>query len=332
MTAPIVVTCGDPSGIGLEIAIKAYRSKSLDDPFFLIYDLGHARALAEEMGVELVPITDAKDAIAAFAKGLPVLHIAFDQNPKLGVAQPANAPATITAIDMAVSMCVSGSASAMCTLPITKKVLTDAGDFPYPGHTEYLAHLGGVDQSFMMLLAPELRVVPVTIHIALDQVKTRLTRDLLTDTIMATHSALKRDFGISAPRLTISGLNPHAGEGGAMGQEELDMIIPCLENLRTQGFDINGPLPADTMFHPKARESYDVAICMYHDQALIPLKTLNFSEGVNTTLGLPFIRTSPDHGTAYDIAGKGIADPTSLIEALKCAQTMARNRAAYDAI
>ncbi|MCL4137330.1 UNVERIFIED_CONTAM: hypothetical protein GTU68_053144 [Idotea baltica] len=183
----------------------------------------------------------------------------------------------------------------------------------------------------MMLLAPELRVVPVTIHIALSDVQAALTPELLSATITATHAALQRDFGIKQPRLAVAGLNPHAGEGGAMGHDEIDMIRPVLDELRSTGLDITGPLPADTMFHPAAREKYDTAICMYHDQALIPLKTLNFSEGVNTTLGLPFIRTSPDHGTAFDIAGRGIADASSLIAALKCAGHMASNRAKYDA-
>ncbi|MEK6204124.1 MAG: 4-hydroxythreonine-4-phosphate dehydrogenase PdxA, partial [Amylibacter sp.] len=201
---------------------------------------------------------------------------------------------------------------------------------PYPGHTEFLAHLGGVKTSVMMLTSPELRTVPVTIHIALSHVKDALTDDLIEETITITHQALKRDFGIVDPRIAVAGLNPHAGEGGSMGSEEIDLIIPLLDKIRTQGIKLLGPLPADTMFHPTARAKYDVAVCMYHDQALIPLKTLNFSVGVNTTLGLPFIRTSPDHGTAFDIAGKGMADATSLIEAVKQARDMAGKRTQYD--
>ncbi len=178
----------------------------------------------------------------------------------------------------------------------------------------------------MMLASDQLRVVPTTIHIAIKDIRATLTADLIEDTIRITHAGLIKDFGLKNPRIAVAGLNPHAGEGGAMGNDEIDLITPLIDRLIEQGFNLTGPLPADTMFHARARKTYDAAVCMYHDQALIPIKTLDFDRGVNVTLGLPFIRTSPDHGTAFDIAGKGIADPTSLIEALKMAQTMARAR------
>jgi 4-hydroxythreonine-4-phosphate dehydrogenase len=232
----------------------------------------------------------------------------------------------VRSIERAVAFAQSGAAAAVVTNPINKKALRDGAGFAFPGHTEFLAHLGGVARAAMMLACDALRVVPVTIHIPLAEVPEALTAALLTDTILITHAALRRDFGLTAARLAVAGLNPHAGEGGAMGREEIEMIIPVLDALRAEGLDIAGPLSADTMFHPAARARYDAAICMYHDQALIPIKTLDFAGGVNITLGLPFIRTSPDHGTAFDIAGQGIADPSSLIAALKMADVMSRAR------
>ncbi|MFZ1338742.1 MAG: 4-hydroxythreonine-4-phosphate dehydrogenase PdxA, partial [Paracoccaceae bacterium] len=220
----------------------------------------------------------------------------------------------------------AGAAGAICTAPINKKALKDGAGFAFPGHTEYLAYLAGVDRVVMMLACPELRVVPATIHIPLSQVPQALTEALLEDTIRITHAALIRDFGISSPRIAVAGLNPHAGEGGAMGWEEERMIRPLVARLAAGGMAIRGPLPADTLFHAAARAGYDVAICAYHDQALIPIKTIDFAGGVNVTLGLPFVRTSPDHGTAFDIAGKGVADPSSLIAALRMAAGMAAAR------
>jgi 4-hydroxythreonine-4-phosphate dehydrogenase len=214
------------------------------------------------------------------------------------------------------------------TNPINKKALYDGAGFAFPGHTEFLAHLGGVARSVMMIAGPELRTVPVTIHCALAEAIRALDGPLIEETARILHAALIRDFAIPAPRIAVAGLNPHAGEGGTMGREEIGIIAPALERLRAEGLDLAGPLPADTMFHPRARAGYDAALCMYHDQALIPAKTLAFDEGVNVTLGLPFIRTSPDHGTAYDIAGKGLARPDSLIAALRLAGRMAAARAA----
>jgi 4-hydroxythreonine-4-phosphate dehydrogenase len=234
----------------------------------------------------------------------------------------------VAAIDAGVRLAMAGEVAALCTAPIAKKVLADGAGFAHPGHTEYLAHLAGGADVVMMLACDALRVVPATIHIPLADVPTALTPALLERTIRITHAGLIRDCGIATPRIAVAGLNPHAGEGGRMGHEELDWIAPLVGRLRATGLDLTGPLPADTMFHPAARARYDVAICAYHDQALIPIKTLDFAGGVNVTLGLPFIRTSPDHGTAFDIAGRGIADPSSMIAALRMARDMAERRGA----
>jgi 4-hydroxythreonine-4-phosphate dehydrogenase len=244
-----------------------------------------------------------------------------------GVAKPEHAKDVIAVIERAVALVQNGEAAAVCTAPIHKKALKDGAGFGFPGHTEFLASLAGVDRVVMMLASPLLRVVPTTIHIALDAVKAALTPEVLEATLRITEAGLRRDFGLAVPRIAVAGLNPHAGEGGTMGRSEIDLIAPVLERLRAEGMAISGPMSADTMFHARARAGYDVAVCMYHDQALIPIKTLDFDGGVNVTLGLPFVRTSPDHGTAFDIAGKGIAKPDSLIAALKLAADMAAARA-----
>jgi len=239
---------------------------------------------------------------------------------------PPTARAVIDVIARGVDLVMRGEGSALCTAPIHKKALKDGAGFAFPGHTEYLAHLAGGAKVVMMLAAPGLRVVPATIHIALHDVPAAFTPEVLRDAVRITAEGLARDFGLENPRLAVAGLNPHAGEGGAMGHEEQDWMIPTIEGLRAEGYAVTGPLPADTMFHAAARARYDAAICAYHDQALIPIKTLAFDEGVNVTLGLPFVRTSPDHGTAYDIAGRGVANPSSLIAALKLAAQMGTAR------
>ncbi len=319
--APIALTCGEPAGVGLEIAAKLWARRAEAPAFFLIGDPLH---LPE--GTPFVVINDPTEAGAALAQGLPVLPHHFDGPRVPGVAQTAHAQGVIDVIARAVELTTSGAASAVCTLPIHKKALKDGAGLAFPGHTEYLAHLAGQTDVVMMLACDELRAVPATIHIALADVPKALTPELLRATIDITHAALQRDFGLDAPRIAIAGLNPHAGEGGAMGREELDFIAPLVADYRARGFDVFGPLPADTMFHAAARARYDTAICMYHDQALIPIKTIDFAGGVNVTLGLPFIRTSPDHGTAFDIAGKGIADETSTLNALRMAAQMAAAR------
>ncbi len=316
--APLVLSCGEPAGIGFEIAFKAWEVLRGEVPFCLIADRAH-------VGGEMAEL----DKPEARGTGpLPLIHHDFKGKAVPGTPDPANAQGVIDVIARGVDLVQGGHASGLCTLPIHKKALKDGAGFIHPGHTEYLADLAGVDRVVMMLACPELRVVPATIHIALAEVAEALTEELLEDTIRITHAAMMRDFGVKAPRIAVAGLNPHAGEGGAMGGEEIAMISPLMARLQADGIDLSGPWSADTMFHATARASYDAAVCMYHDQALIPIKTIDFAGGVNVTLGLPFIRTSPDHGTAFDIAGQGIADPSSLIAALRLAWQMAGAREA----
>ena len=321
MTAPIALSCGEPAGVGPEIAARAWTALRGSLPFFYIGDPRHLPEAAPRQVID-----HPSEAAKVSKTALPVLEQRFAAPNRPGQPDPANAQGVIDAIARGVDLVRAGAASALCTAPIHKKALKDGAGFAYPGHTEYLAALAGVDRVVMMLACDQLRVVPVTIHIPLAEVPGQLTEALLRDTIRITEAALRHDFGLAAPRLAVAGLNPHAGEGGAMGREEIALIAPVLEALRAEGLEIAGPLSADTMFHPAARARYDAAICMYHDQALIPIKTLDFAGGVNVTLGLPFIRTSPDHGTAFDIAGQGKADPSSLIAALRMAGVMAAAR------
>ncbi|MGX9350342.1 4-hydroxythreonine-4-phosphate dehydrogenase PdxA [Shimia sp. W99] len=316
--APIALTCGEPAGVGLELAEKAWRALRDELAFFLIADPDHLPGT-----VPATIIQDPGEACAIMPGSLPVLPHPFFGKAVPGEPDPDNAEGVIEAIARGADLAMSGAASALCTAPINKKALKVGADFPWPGHTEYLAYLGDVENVVMMLASDELRVVPSTIHIPLSDVPAALTPDLLRQTIRITAEGLRAHFGIPNPRIAVAGLNPHAGEGGTMGQEDATILAPIIEEFRAGGVDVTGPLPADTMFHAAARARYDVAICAYHDQALIPIKTLAFDRGVNVTLGLPFIRTSPDHGTAFDIAGKGIAAPTSTIEALRLAHRMA---------
>ena len=313
---PVLLTCGDPSGIGPEIAVKACRA---GQRFVWLGDPQHLPTATDWRAV-----TDLAEPVAPGVLAVLVHRFAAPAPP--GHPDPANAAAILDVIARAVALVQRGAASALCTGPINKKVLKDGAGFAFPGHTEYLAHLAGVGRVVMLLACPQLRVVPVTIHIPLADVPGALTPALLEETIRITHAGLIRDFAIPAPRLAVAGLNPHAGEGGAMGHEEGALIAPVVARLAAEGMAIRGPLSADTLFHPAARAGYDAAICMYHDQALVPIKTLDFAGGVNVTLGLPFVRTSPDHGTAYDIAGRGVADPTSLIAALTLAREMTAAR------
>ena len=318
------MTCGEPAGIGPELALAARIALHGEVPFFWI---GDPRHLAPGSAFEI--IDSPEQAFAVAPSILPVLIHPFPEPARPGLPNPRNAQGVIDVISKAVDLIRLGQASSLCTAPIHKKALLDGAGFAYPGHTEYLAALGGNVPVVMMLASASLRVVPVTIHIPLASVPAHLTPGLLEQSIRLTHSGLIRNFGIAHPRLAVAGLNPHAGEGGAMGREEITLIIPVLEKLRAEGMQIAGPMSADTMFHSRARASYDCAICMYHDQALIPIKTLDFDGGVNVTLGLPFIRTSPDHGTAFDIAGQGIARPDSLMAALRLAAHMAGGRAPW---
>lgn len=325
---PLALTMGDPAGIGAEIALGARASGQVGQPFLLIGDPAALEAPARRAGVALAEIGAPDEAAAAWRRGLPVLPLALPAAPVPGRPDPANAAAVVQAIARAVALAQSGEVAAVVTNPINKKALKDGAGFAFPGHTEFLAHLAGVERVVMMLASPLLRVVPVTIHIPLAEVPRALTGALIEATARITALGLTRDFGIARPRLAVAGLNPHAGEQGAMGREEIEIIAPALDRLRAEGLEIAGPLPADTMFHPQARARYDAALTMYHDQGLIPIKALDFDHGVNVTLGLPFIRTSPDHGTAYDIAGTGRANPASLIAALNLAAGMAARRAA----
>lgn len=323
---PVALTLGEPAGIGGEISLKAWETLRNELPFFLIADAKHMQSLADQSGVPIKVISDPDEAPRVMPAALPVLDHPLPAAVTAGEPNAQNAVEVVAMIKRAVDLTNTGKACAVTTNPIHKKILQDGAGFAFPGHTEYLASLAGVERPVMMLSAPELRVVPVTIHIAINQIAEVLDADLLEQTIRVTHKAMIDDLGISAPRIAVAGLNPHAGEGGAMGDEEITFITPTLEKLRAEGMNLTGPMSADTMFHAAARTRYDLAICMYHDQALIPIKTLNFSAGVNTTLGLPFIRTSPDHGTAFDIVGQNIANPQSLIEALRTATAMAKHR------
>ncbi|MEL6682673.1 MAG: 4-hydroxythreonine-4-phosphate dehydrogenase PdxA [Pseudomonadota bacterium] len=318
---PIAISCGEPAGIGPEIAASAWTQLHQELPLLWIGDPSH---LPDQTPVQTVTTED--DIANVSRTALPVLRQDMGGSATPGQPNSAHARGVINAIATGVRLTMDGVTSALCTAPIHKAALIDGAGFAYPGHTEYLAALAKVERVVMMLACDELRVVPTTIHIALADVPKALTASLLTDTVLITHAALRRDFGIDDPRIAVAGLNPHAGEDGKMGREEQDMIAPVLQALRKEGLAIQGPLSADTLFHAGARAQYDVAICMYHDQALIPIKTLDFSGGVNVTLGLPFIRTSPDHGTAFDIAGQGKADPTSMIAAIKMAARMAKRR------
>ena len=318
----IALSCGEPAGIGPEIAAAAWDHLRADCPFVWI---GDPRHLPEH--TQWRQVSTPADARDVCATALPVIPLAFAGDTAKGRADPKNAAGVIQSIETAVSLVTSGQASAVCTAPIHKKALIDGAGFSYPGHTEFLAALAGVDHVVMMLASAQLRVVPATIHIPLSAVPTSLTPALLRQVITITANGLRDQFGLISPRIAVTGLNPHAGEGGAMGQEELDWIADLIADMQNEGHALTGPHPADTLFHAAARQRYDAAIAMYHDQALIPIKTLDFDKGVNVTLGLPFIRTSPDHGTAFDIAGQGLATPSSLIEALRLAQSMAATRA-----
>ena len=321
---PLALTMGDPAGIGLELALSAWRQgATIAAPFFLLADPEAVRRIDKTLGYSTpIEVTTPSEASSIFPRALPVVPLAAHADAQPGRPDPAAAPAILESISRSVGYIKSGEARAVVTNPIAKKTLYDAG-FRHPGHTEYLGELAEIwgESSFpvMMIWSPLLAVVPVTIHIPLADVPAALTRELFEKTARVVDRDLRARFGIAKPRIAVAGLNPHAGEGGAIGREEIETIFPAVAALRAEGLEIFGPLPADTMFHAKARKGYDVALTMYHDQGLIPAKTLAFDEGVNVTLGLPFVRTSPDHGTAFDIAGRGLADCTSLVAALDLA-------------
>jgi 4-hydroxythreonine-4-phosphate dehydrogenase len=321
---PLALTMGDPAGIGGEIALAAWLRGGLP-PFFLIDDAGRLERLAERLGWS-VPVRRIDSPEQTVAEALCVLHRPLPADAVAGRPDPANSGAVIAAIEEGVRLTREGRAGAMVTNPIHKESLYQAG-FKFPGHTEFLADLAGVGRVVMLLSSPALKVVPVTIHQSLRDAVAGLSVELIVETARIVDEGFRRDFAVARPRLALAGVNPHAGEGGALGREDADIVAPAVARLRELGIDARGPLAADTMFHAEARATYDVALGMYHDQALIPIKTLAFDEGVNVTLGLPFIRTSPDHGTAFGIAGTGTARPDSLIAALALAAEMAERRA-----
>ncbi|ODA68427.1 4-hydroxythreonine-4-phosphate dehydrogenase [Methyloligella halotolerans] len=335
---PIALTMGDPAGIGPDITLAAWiRRKDERLPVFFLLgdpDVLTSRAALLGLDVPLCIIDEPDEALEAFSDSLPVMPIAVASAVEPGKPDGAAAPAILGAIEQAVDLVRGGLASAVVTNPISKAVLTRAG-FAHPGHTEYLASLGAEPgetlHPVMLLSSDALKVVPVTIHMPLRSVHDVLTTELILRTIRIVHEDFRRYFGIETPRLALTGLNPHAGEDGTLGDEEERIILPAIDTARAEGIHVIGPYPADTMFHAAARENYDVALGMYHDQALIPIKTLAFETGVNATLGLPFVRTSPDHGTAFPLAGSGKAKPESLIEALRLADAMAKQAAASSA-
>jgi 4-hydroxythreonine-4-phosphate dehydrogenase len=328
---PLALTMGEPAGIGGEIALKAWLGRSCGiPPFYLIDNPDRLMSLARHLDwpVPIRPIDTPDQSLAVFDDALPVAPIGSPVRAQAARPDPADAPAILGAIATAVSDVRAGRAAALVTNPIHKDSLYRAG-FRHPGHTEYLAELAGASNApVMMLVCPALRVVPVTIHLPLRRAIQSLSSSEIVQTGRVTEEALRRDFGITAPVLAVAGLNPHAGEAGALGREEIEIIEPAVAELRRGGIDARGPVPPDTMFHAAARRSYDAALCMYHDQALIPIKTIDFHGGVNVTLGLPFVRTSPDHGTAFAVAGQGTARADSLIAALRLAAELAARRMA----
>jgi 4-hydroxythreonine-4-phosphate dehydrogenase len=316
---------GEPAGIGGELTLKAWAARDPNTPpFAALDDPDRLAALATILGyqVTIAPIETVGDVRRTFASALPVLRCPLARPPRPGQPDPACAEAVIGSIRLAVELCQAGDAAAMVTNPIQKSVLAQAG-FPHPGHTEFLGKLAGSAEPVMMLAVEGLRVVPVTVHTPLAEVPGKLTAEAIIHAGRVTAADMRRYFGIDKPRLAVAALNPHAGEAGMLGDEEARIIQPAIDTLVADGIAATGPHPADSLFHAAARETYDAAICMYHDQALIPLKALDFYGGVNVTLGLPFVRTSPDHGTALDIAGSGNANAASFVAALHMAADMA---------
>ena len=324
--APLAVALGDPAGVGPEVVAKAWAVREAHDlrPFFAI---GDRRSVEAVWSGPVTVITHPDEALSVFSAALPMLQVDDPGDIVPGVPNLAGARCALDSIELAVGLARSGSASGLVTGPVAKRMLHDIG-FRYPGQTEFIAERCGIASTnvAMMMVGPDLRTVPVTIHIPLATVPSQLTTDLILARARTTVRGLVREFGIAAPRLAVTGLNPHAGEEGMLGSEEQEVILPAIAQLRAEGVEVTGPHAADSLFHASARAGYDAALCMYHDQALIPLKSLYFDEGVNMTLGLPILRTSPDHGTAFGIAGKGVASPRAMIAAIRLAGQCARAR------
>ena len=326
---PLALTMGEPAGVGGELSLRAWSTaRERIGAFFAIDDPDRLRGLSARLGlpVPVEVIADPSEAESVFARALPVLAERLTAPVTPGKPDPANAGAVVRAIERAVRLSREGAAAGVVTNPIQKSVLYTAG-FKHPGHTEFIAHLCGGAEPVMMLACDALRAVPVTVHVSLRDAVGNLDTATIVAKGRITADALRRDFGIATPRLAVAGLNPHAGENGALGTEDRDIVAPAVAALRAEGIDAVGPAPPDTLFSPRARRGYDAALCMYHDQALIPVKALDFDGGVNITLGLPIVRTSPDHGTALDIAGTGQASEQSLVAAMAAARQIAANRA-----
>jgi len=330
MPAPLALSLGDPAGVGPEITAKAWRALKDDGPAFVV--IGDRDLLAAQ-GAPTIEAASLADAARSFAEALPVLHQPVSAPVQAGVPSPAHASAIVGWIETATALALTGEASGVVTAPIAKAPLYAAG-FKFPGHTEFLAELtaeapmAGERGPVMMLASGDLRTVLVTIHEPYARAPALLSVERIVHVAQVTAEALIRDFGVAHPRLAVAGLNPHAGESGQIGREEVEVIAPAVAALRRKGIDAVGPRPADTLFHAEARQTYDAAVCMYHDQALIPVKMLDFWGGVNVTLGLPIVRVSPDHGTGYDVAGQGVARPDSLIAAVRAAAAIAERRRA----
>jgi 4-hydroxythreonine-4-phosphate dehydrogenase len=337
---PLALTRGDPSGIGIEIALKAWIATHADlesEAFFIVADLPLCQAVAQALNLA-VPLEACapSDAIRVFSRALPVVELAATTVGRPGYPDTADATGTIASMQRCVELVAAGAASAVVTNPISKEILHRVG-YPHPGQTEFMGAMaerlyGTNGRAVMLLWSPTLSVVPATIHVPVASVPGLVTQDLIIETVRVVARDFTNRFGVARPRIAVTGLNPHAGEGGDMGREEIETITPALDRLLTEGYDVTGPHPADTLFHAAARQKYDVVVTMYHDQALIPIKTLAFDTAVNVTLGLPFVRTSPDHGTAFDIAGQGVADPSSLIAALQLAGRLARSDLSAQAV
>ncbi len=331
-TRALALTLGDPAGIGPEIVVKAWRALRETGPAFFVVGDARSVASAPTSGSGLVRgISNPEEATAGFADAIPVLDLPLRGSVLAGQPDPGAAAAIIQWIETAVGLALSGTIAGVVTAPIAKAPLYEAG-FKFPGHTEFLGELtaatrfDGARGPIMMLTAQDLRVTLVTVHEPLAKVAGRLTVQAIVNAGLVTAQALRRDFGIAAPRLAVAGLNPHAGESGGIGREEIEIVEPAVRALKDLGVDARGPYPSDSLFHAEARTTYDAALCLYHDQALIPVKMLDFWGGVNVTLGLPIVRTSPDHGTAFDIAGRGVARPDSLVAAIRLADEIARRR------
>ena len=335
---PIAVTMGDPAGVGLQTMALAWRHRAQLGlpPFVAFADPGALKAhfACLDTPIPFAEVLAPAEAGKVFQDALPVISVSLSGPLRLGHSDPAHAEATLQSIEEAVAATCRGETTAVVTNPITKATLTAAG-FPHPGHTEFLGALADKyvpdlrrAEPVMMLASNTLRVVPLTVHMPLCKVAATITIELIMATITTISEALRTDFAIANPKISVAGLNPHAGENASLGTEERDLILPAIRHCRDLGINVEGPLPADTMFHDAARQKYDAALCMYHDQALIPLKTLAFDRGVNITLGLPFVRTSPDHGTALDIVGTSTVSELSFVESVKAAHRIAKNRSA----